>query len=102
MLSKSTVLLHFLFSYHGYGDEVDCGRFMDSFDSLLYNRVLGQVIKLLVTRGGNYLLYSQMHFSSVMSESDYGVCELNGGKGGDQENLVERAVFVFARRRKVT
>ena len=72
MLSKSTVLLfleHFFllsFSYHGYGDEVDCGRFMDSFESLLYNRVLGQLIKSLVTRGGNYLLYSQMHVSSVM------------------------------------
>ena len=37
-----------------------------------------------------------------MSESDYGICELNGGKEGDQENFVERAGYVFARRRKVT
>ena len=37
-----------------------------------------------------------------MSESDYGVCELNGGKEGDQENLVEKPGYVFARRRKVT
>ncbi|RMX58643.1 hypothetical protein pdam_00017973 [Pocillopora damicornis] len=35
-----------------------------------------------------------------MSESDHGVCELNGGKEGDQENLVEKAGYVFARRRK--
>ena len=35
-----------------------------------------------------------------MSES--GVCELNGGKEGDQENLVEKAGYVFARLRKVT
>ena len=37
-----------------------------------------------------------------MSESDYGICELNGGKTGDQENLVEKAGYVFARQRKVT
>ena len=37
-----------------------------------------------------------------MSESDYGICELNGGKEDDQENLVKRAGYVFARRRKVT
>ena len=30
-----------------------------------------------------------------MSESDYGFCELNGGKEGDQENLVERAGYFF-------
>ena len=37
-----------------------------------------------------------------MSESDYGICELNGGKEGVQENLVEKAGYVFARLRKVT
>ena len=35
-----------------------------------------------------------------MSESDYGVCELNGGKEGDQENLVERAGYEFRTAKK--
>ena len=30
-----------------------------------------------------------------MSESDYGVCELNGGKEGEQENLVEKPGYVL-------
>ena len=110
MLSKSTVLLYFLFSYYGYGDEFYCGRFRESFDSLLYNRVLiGQVIKSLFTRGGILScahrclsLPSCSSYNYQMSESDYGVCELNGGKEGVQENLVEKVGYVFARLRKVT
>ena len=110
MLSKSTILLYFLFSYYGYGDEFYCGRFRESFDSLLYNRVLiGQVIKSLFTRGGILScahrclsLPSCSSYNYQMSESDYGVCELNGGKEGVQENLVEKVGYVFARLRKVT
>ena len=110
MLSKSAVLLYFLFSYYGYGDEFYRGRFRESFDSLLYNRVLiGQVIKSLFTRGGILScahrclsLPSCSSYNYQMSESDYGICELNGGKEGDQENLVEKAGYVFARQRKVT
>ncbi|CAH3031027.1 unnamed protein product, partial [Pocillopora meandrina] len=73
-----------------------------------YNRVLiGQVIKSLFTRGGILScahrclsLPSCSSYNYQMSESDYGNCELNGGKEGDQENLVERAGYVFARQRK--
>ncbi|XP_022804701.1 uncharacterized protein LOC111341920 [Stylophora pistillata] len=107
MFSKITIILFFLFSYYCYGDEACCGRFMESFDSLLYNRVLiGRVIKSLFTRRGIFsCAYRCLSLPSCSSynyqtlESDYGVCELNGKEGG-QETLKERAGFVFARRRK--
>ena len=110
MFSKNFVLLYIFFSYCYYCNGNYCERFRESFDSLLYNRVLiGQVIKSLFTRGGILScahrclsLPSCSSYNYQMSESDYGVCELNGGKEGDQENLVEKPGYVFARRRKVT
>ena len=97
MFSKSTVLVYVLFSYYCYGNEVYCGRFMMSFDSLLYHRVLiGQVMKPLLTRGGilscaSRMLVSYFLLINQMSESDHGVCKLNGGKEGKQETIKERA-----------
>ena len=110
MFSKTFVLLCIFFSYSCYCDGDYCERFRESFDSLLYNRVLiGQVIKSLFTRGGILScahrclsLPSCSSYNYQMSESDYGVCELNGGKEGEQENLVEKPGYVFARRRKIT
>ncbi|XP_058961655.2 uncharacterized protein [Pocillopora verrucosa] len=108
MFSKNFVLLYIFFSYCYYCNGNYCERFRESFDSLLYNRVLiGQVIKSLFTRGGILScahrclsLPSCSSYNYQMSESAHGVCELNGGKEGDQENLVEKAGYVFARRRK--
>ena len=70
---------------------------MMSFDSLLYHRVLiGQVMKPLLTRGGilscaSRMLVSYFLLINQMSESDHGVCKLNGGKEGKQETIKERA-----------
>ena len=110
MFSKKIIICFVLFSYYCYAHERSCQQYTESFDSLFYNRVLiGQVIKSLFTRGGILScahrclsLPSCSSYNYQMSESDYSNCELNGGKEGDQENLVERAGYVFARQRKVT
>ena len=104
MFSKKIIICFVLFSYYCYAHERSCQQYTESFDSLFYNRVLiGQVIKSLFTRGGILScahrclsLPSCSSYNYQMSESDHGVCELNGGKEGDQENLVERAGYVFA------
>lgn len=112
MFSKTTVLLLLLFSYHCSADQLSCRHSVESFDSPLNNRVLiGQVIKSLFTRGGilscahrclSLPLCSSYNYQTSEA-TDYGrVCELNGGNEDDRQNLVERAGYVFARKRRNT
>ena len=109
MRSKNTLLLFLLFTYNSTGEQDICSNSAESFGTPFENRALvGYIIKSLLTRGilsCNHKCLSLSACSSYnyqASATQGGVCELNGGNGNIQQNLVKRDGFVFVLlRRKV-